>query len=89
MAETFLYTHTHTHLHTYKHIYGYIYTQIINIFTYYIRFPLITYKDMTQKNPMKTTLYYRLDYVPRNATVNLNLLLIVYGTGRSSFYSKH
>lgn len=84
MAETFLYIYIHIYIYTYNHRYGYIYTQIINIFTYNIWLPLLTYKDMTQQNPMKTTLYYRSGYVPRNATVNLDLLLIVYDTGLHS-----
>lgn len=67
--------HTHTHIHTYN----------IDSFTYCsIWLPLLTYKGMTQQNPIKTTLYCRSDYVPRKATINLDLLLMVYDTGLHS-----
>lgn len=62
MAEISLSFSLSMRIHIYTH------TEVIDIFTYCnILLPLFIYKDMTQQNPTKTTLYYSSHYVPGNA----------------------
>lgn len=57
MAEIFSLPPTLIDRHT--HTYTYIHTEVFDMFIYCdILLPLLTYKDMTQQNPIKITLYY-------------------------------